>query len=49
MTLLDLMLPYQKEFILAKQKRKLWISSRQIGKSHTIAFLLAYEAIAKPN
>ena len=49
MTLIDLMLPYQKEFILAKQKRKLWISSRQIGKSHTIAFLLAYEAIAKPN
>ena len=49
MTLLDLMLPYQREFILAKQKRKIWLSSRQIGKSHTIAFMLAYEAILKPN
>lgn len=45
--LLDLMLPYQKKFIQAQQKKKLWLSSRQIGKSFTLGWLAVYKALSK--
>lgn len=47
--ILDLALPYQKKFILAPQKRKLWLSSRQIGKTWTLAFLASYQALQRKN
>ena len=49
MQLIDLAFPYQKEFITNKSKRKIWISSRQIGKSWTIAFILVRKALEKKN
>lgn len=39
MNLFDILLPYQRKFVLAKQKRKLFLSARQIGKSFTLAWL----------
>ena len=47
--LLDLALPYQRDFIMAKKKRKLWLSSRQIGKSWSLAFIAVEKALQKPN
>lgn len=44
----DILLPYQREFFMAPQKRKVWVSSRQIGKSFTIAALLTFQALKKP-
>ena len=49
MQLIDLAFPYQKEFITNHSKRKIWISSRQIGKSWTIAFILVRKALEKKN
>ena len=49
MQLIDLAFPYQKEFITNPSKRKIWISSRQIGKSWTIAFILVRKALEKKN
>lgn len=49
MTLLDLAYPYQKNFILNQSKRKIWVSSRQIGKSWTIALILCYKALSVRN
>lgn len=49
MQLIDLAFPYQKEFITNNSKRKIWISSRQIGKSWTIAFILVRKALEKKN
>lgn len=48
-TLIDLALPYQRDFILAKKKRKLWLSSRQIGKSWSLAFIAVEKALQKNN
>ena len=47
--LLDIFLPYQKEFFLNNKKRKIWISGRQLGKSFTIAGILCYKALSKKN
>lgn len=47
--ILDIFLPYQKRFFKAKQKRKFWISSRQAGKSFTLAGILVYKALSKKN
>ena len=44
-TLIDLALPYQRDFILAKKKRKLWLCSRQIGKSWSLAFIAVEKAL----
>lgn len=44
-TLLEIALPYQRKFIQAKQKRRIWISGRQLGKSFSIAFILVYRAL----
>ena len=49
MTLLDILLPYQQQFVLANQKRKIWLSSRQIGKSFCLAFIAAMKAATKQN
>lgn len=49
MTLLDLAYPYQRDFVLNQSKRKIWVSSRQIGKSWTIALILCYKALSKQN
>ena len=48
-TLIDLALPYQRDFIMAKKKRKLWLSSRQIGKSWSLAFIAVEKALSKMN
>ena len=48
-SILDLALPYQRKFILNQKKRKLWLSSRQIGKSWTLAFLASFKALDKKN
>jgi phage FluMu gp28-like protein len=47
--ILDIFLPYQKKFFLNKKKRKIFIASRQIGKSFVAAGLLTYKALAKQN
>lgn len=39
------LLKYQNDFFKNKKKRKIWIASRQIGKSHTIAHMLVYKAL----
>ena len=49
MKLLDIFLPYQKSFFCNPSKRKMWVSSRQIGKSFCIAGILVYKALSKQN
>ena len=49
MTLLDIFLPYQKSFFYNQSKRKIWVSSRQIGKSFCIAGILVYKALSVKN
>ena len=49
MTLLDILLPDQQQFVLAKQKRKIWLSSRQVGKSFGLAYIAAMKAATKQN
>lgn len=46
--LIDLALPYQRRFIEAKKKRKLWLSSRQAGKSWALAVIAAFKACSRP-
>jgi len=36
----EILLPYQDRFIYAPQRRKIWISARQIGKSFSMAYSL---------
>lgn len=48
-TIFSTLLPYQQTFFANKKKRKMWISSRQIGKSHTLAGLLVFKALSKQN
>ena len=48
-SLIDLALPYQKKFITARQRKKIWVSSRQIGKSWSIAFIATAKALLKDN
>lgn len=47
--ILEIFLPYQKSFFLNQKKRKVWISSRQIGKSFTLAGILTYKALSTKN
>lgn len=49
MKILDIFLPYQKKFFTNPAKRKIWVSSRQVGKSFCIAGILAYKALQKQN
>ena len=48
-SLLDIFLPYQKKFFLNNKKRKIFLSSRQIGKSFTAANILVYKALSRKN
>lgn len=48
-TIQDILLPYQKKFITQHQKRKLWISSRQSGKSFGLAFIATQKALQHKN
>lgn len=48
-SILDIFLPYQREFFLNQKKRKIWVSSRQCGKSFCIGGILTYKALAKKN
>lgn len=43
----DLLLPYQKSFFTNKKKRKIFLASRQIGKSFVAAVILCYKALSK--
>lgn len=45
--ILDIFLPYQKKFFLDNHTRKIWVSSRQLGKSFTIAGILTFSALKK--
>ena len=47
--IMDIFLPYQKKFFLNDKRREIWISSRQIGKSFTIAGILCYKSLSKKN
>lgn len=49
MTILDIFLPYQRSFFLNPKKRKFWVSSRQCGKSFTVAGILSYKALLRKN
>ena len=49
MKILDIFLPYQKKFFTNPAKRKIWVSSRQIGKSFCVAGILTYKALQKHN
>ena len=42
----DILLPYQQAFVQDSRRRKLWVSSRQIGKSFAVAFSLVHGALA---
>lgn len=48
-TLIDLALPYQRDFILSPAKRKIWLSSRQAGKSWAISFMANRAALSRKN
>ena len=48
-TLIDLALPYQREFITSKKRRKIWLSSRQAGKSWALAFIAVEKCLLKKN
>lgn len=43
----EILLPYQRDFILAPKKRKLWLAARQIGKSFSLGYLAVYKALSK--
>ena len=47
--LTDILLPYQLKFFKARQKRKIWISARQVGKSLCSAFISSFKSLARPN
>lgn len=49
MTINDILLPYQREFLAAPQHRKMWISSRQVGKSFALAVALSKGALSRKN
>ena len=47
--IVDIALPYQKAFLKAPQRRKIWLSSRQIGKTWTLALTLCATALKQDN
>lgn len=48
-SLASLLLPYQKRFITNNKNKKIWLASRQIGKSFSLAFIACYIALQKNN
>ena len=49
MKLLDTFLPYQKSFFCNPAKRKIWLASRQLGKSFCLAGMLVHAALKQDN
>ena len=49
MKLIDTFLPYQKSFFCKPAKRKIWISSRQVGKSFCLGGMLVHSALSTQN
>ena len=49
MELRDIALPYQQKFIDSPKRRKIWLSSRQIGKSWTCAFISVFKSLTRRN
>lgn len=47
--LIDLALPYQKRFITAQNRRKIWLSTRQAGKSWSLSFIAVQKALSRHN
>lgn len=47
--IVDIALPYQKQFLQAPQRRKIWLSSRQIGKTWVLALTLCATALKQDN
>lgn len=45
----NILLPYQKKFILNDKKNKIWLSSRQVGKSFTLSYIANQKALEKTN
>ena len=45
--LVDILLPYQKKFASAPQRKKIWVAGRQLGKSFTIAFIMCNKVLQK--
>ena len=45
----NILLPYQKKFIQNDKKNKIWLSSRQIGKSFTLSYIATQKALEKTN
>ena len=45
--LVDLLLPYQRRFAVASQRKKIWVAGRQLGKSFTIAFIMCNKVLKK--
>ena len=48
MKLFDRLLPYQREFVSDKSRFKIWLSSRQIGKSFGTSFEAAADCAKHP-
>lgn len=48
MNLQDILLPYQRAFVNNPSKRKIWLSSRQAGKSFSLAYIAVYKALLTP-
>ena len=49
MKLLDTFLPYQKSFFCNPAKRKIWLASRQTGKSFCLGGMLVHSALSTQN
>ena len=49
MKLLDTFLPYQKSFFCNPAKRKIWLASRQVGKSFCLGGMLVHAALKQDN
>ena len=49
MKLLDTFLPYQKSFFCNPAKRKMWLASRQVGKSFCLGGMLVHSALKQDN
>ena len=47
--ILSTLLPYQRTFFENRRRFKIWISGRQLGKSHCLAGILVYKALSKKN
>lgn len=49
MKLSETLYPYQKKFVESDKRFKIWLSSRQIGKSHTLGYELVKSSLTHHN